>query len=260
MLPIATTVAMRHPPLVTWGLIGVNVFVFFFVQLPIARMGGEAALHAFLVQWGLVPARYFVDGWAAAQGLDGNLLPFLTNTFLHGGLMHLAFNMWTLYIFGPAVEDRMGPLPYLLFYLACGVGASLAHALMNADSVLPAIGASGAIAGISGAYVRLFPHSRIVIMVPVLFLPFFFELHALAFAAIWLGMQMISGISALFMPPDVGGVAWWAHIGGFAVGWLMATHWLKRPRQRLLQPDEGKYGCCPDGRRNHAGPWGPRAG
>ena len=253
MFPIATTVALRHPPLVTWAIIAINVFVFFFIQVPIARMSGEAGLHAFLLEWGLVPARYFVPGWAARHGLDQNLLPFLTNTFLHGGLMHLVFNMWTLYIFGPAVEDRMGPAAYAAFYLLCGIGASLAHALMNADSVLPAIGASGAIAGVSGAYIRLFPHSRIIILIPVLFFPFFFELHALAFAAIWLIGQLTSGITALFMPPNVGGVAWWAHIGGFIVGWLAATHWLKRPRQRALQPDEGKFGCCPDGRRNRPG-------
>ncbi len=253
MLPIATTVALRHPPLVTWAIIGINIFVFFFIQAPIAQQGGEAALRAFLAEWGLVPARYFVPGWAQAHGLDGNILPFLTNTFLHGGFLHLAFNMWTLYIFGPAVEDRLGPLGFVLFYLACGLGASFAHAVMNADSMLPAIGASGAIAGISGAYIRLFPHSRIIIMIPILFFPFFFELHALVFAAIWLIGQLTSGITALFMPPNVGGVAWWAHIGGFVIGWLAATPWLRKPRHRVLHADEGKYGCCPDGRRKHTG-------
>ena len=250
MFPIATTVAMRHPPFVTWAIIGLNVFVFFFIQVPIARAGGEAAMHAFLLDWGLVPARYFVPGWAEAHGLDHNWLPFLTNAFLHGGFLHLAFNMWTLYIFGPAVEDRMGHAAYALFYLACGIGASLAHALMNADSVLPAHGASGAIAGVSGAYIRLFPQSRIVIMIPIFFFPFFFELYAPVFAAIWFITQLASGITALFLPPDVGGVAWWAHIGGFLFGWLAASHWLKRPRHRALQPDEGKFGCCPDGRRS----------
>ena len=252
MFPVSTTVAMRHPPFVTWALIALNVFVFFFIQVPIAKSGGEAALRAFLMHWGLVPARYFVPGWAAAHGLDQNLLPFLANTFLHGGFAHLLFNMWTLYIFGPAVEDRMGALNYALFYLACGVGASFAHAVMNPTSVLPAIGASGAIAGVVGAYIRLFPHSRIVIMIPVLFFPFFFELHALAFATIWLITQLTSGITALFLPPNVGGVAWWAHIGGFIFGWLVATYWLRKPRYRPLQPDEGKFGCCPDGRRNRA--------
>ncbi len=251
MFPIATTVALRHPPLVTWAIIGINVFIFFFIEVPIVRTGGDAALHAFLLDWGLVPARYFVPGWAAMHGLDHDILPFLTNTFLHGGFLHLAFNMWTLYIFGPAVEDRMGPLAYALFYLACAIGASIAHAVMNASSVLPALGASGAIAGVSGAYIRLFPRSRIVLMIPIFFFPFFFELQAPVFAAIWLITQLTSGISALFMPANAGGIAWWAHIGGFAFGWLIATRWLKRPRHRALQPDEGKYGCCPDGRRNH---------
>ena len=250
MLPIATTVAMRYPPFVTWAIIGLNIFVFFFIQAPVAHTGGEEALKAFLTQWGLVPARFFVPGWAEAHGLDRNWLVFLTNTFLHGGLAHLVFNMWTLYIFGPAVEDRMGHLNYALFYLLCGIGASLAHAIMNPASVLPAIGASGAIAGVSGAYIRLFPHSYIVLMIPVFFFPFFFEMPAISFAAIWLATQIMSGVTALFLPSNVGGVAWWAHVGGFMVGWLIATHWLKKPRHRALQADEGRFGCCPDGRRN----------
>jgi membrane associated rhomboid family serine protease len=250
MLPVATTVATRHPPVATWSIIGLNVAVFM-VQMSIFASGGEPALKAFLHEWGLVPARYFVAGWAEAHGLAGaNFLPFLTNTFLHGGLMHLLFNMWTLYIFGPAVEDRMGPVAYVLFYLACGIGASFAHAIMNPASELPAIGASGAIAGVSGAFIRLFPKALVVIMVPVLFFPFFFEMHAIAFAGIWLLIQTLQGITALFMPANVGGVAWWAHIGGFIVGWWAATPWLRKPRGRAYQPDEGKFGCCPDGRRN----------
>ncbi len=249
MLPIATTAPLRHPPLATWGLIALNVAAFL-AQMLILSNGGEAALKAFLETWGLVPARYFVPGFAQAHGFsDTNWLPFLTNTFLHGGLLHIAFNMWTLYIFGPAVEDRLGSLNYVLFYLACGIGASLAHALMNPASTLPAIGASGAIAGISGAYIRLFPRSLVVIMVPILFFPFFFELPATAFAAIWLFIQVTQGLGALFLPADVGGVAWWAHIGGFAVGWLAATPWLKKPRHRPPQADEGRFGCCPDGGR-----------
>ena len=257
MFPLSTTVAVRFPPLVTWGLIALNVLAYM-LESSFMASGGEAALRAFLNEWGLVPARYFVPGWGEAHGLsNGGWLPFITNTFLHGGFLHLAFNMWTLYIFGPAVEDRLGHVGYLVFYLACGAGASLAHAWMNPLSTIPAIGASGAIAGVTGAYMRLFPHSRVVVLVPVLFYPLFFEVYAFLFAGLWFIGQIVNAMASLGAGQAAGGVAWWAHVGGFVIGWLAAGAWGGEGRRyRPPERDEGKYGCCPDGRRdNQLRPW-----
>ncbi|RME95789.1 MAG: rhomboid family intramembrane serine protease, partial [Alphaproteobacteria bacterium] len=183
--------------------------------------------------------------------------PFLTNMFLHGGWLHLVLNMWTLWIFGPAVEDRLGPVRFTLFYLVCGVAAGLAHALANPNSIVPALGASGAIAGVIGCYARMFPGARLVVILPILFLPLFFEVHAVVFAMIWFFMQVIPGILSLGSDQAAGGIAWWAHIGGFAAGWLITP--LLRRRAADYRPhyrDEGIYGFLPDGRREGGqGPW-----
>ena len=165
--------------------------------------------------------------------------PFLTNIFLHAGWLHLILNMWTLWIFGPAVEDRLGPVRFALFYLFCGLAAGLAHALANPDSVVPALGASGAIAGVIGCYARMFPAARLVVIVPILVIPLFFEISALAFAMIWFVMQLIPGLMSLG-DTATGGVAWWAHICGFVSGWL-ASPILRRPAvtYRNYYRDEG---------------------
>lgn len=184
-------------------------------------------------------------------------LPFLTNTFLHGGWLHLILNMWTLWIFGPAVEDRMGPGRFAVFYLLCGILASLAHALFNAGSMVPALGASGAIAGVIGCYTRMFPFARLVIVIPILFIPLFFEIPALTFAAVWFVMQVVPGLFSLIQPHDLGGIAWWAHIGGFLTGVLLAPSIKRSVRNyRPFYGDEGSHGFLPDGRRNGGkGPW-----
>lgn len=252
MLPVDDAVARRYPPLVTWGLIAINVIVFLY-ELSL----GEARLIAFIERYGLVPARIF----DAPHGLGPrDLFPFVSNMFLHAGWAHLLLNMWTLWIFGPAVEDRLGAKRYMGFYLALGLAASISHALFNPHSTLPALGASGAISGVLGAYVRMFPYSRLIVVVPVLFFPFFFEMPAIVFAMFWLMMQIIPGLAALIEPSTVGGVAWWAHIGGFAAGWFLVTH-VRRPphKHRPFFADETRTGHWPDGRRiNHGygGPWG----
>lgn len=245
MFPIQDGVAKRYPPLMTWLLIGLNVGMFIVeVSLP------PPEREAFLMTWGLVPARYF-DFGAGAGGAEGlaDYAPFLTNAFLHGGFLHLLVNMWTLWIFGPAVEDRLGHRRYLAFYLLTAIAASLAHALANPHSLLPAIGASGAIAGVIGCYVRLFPFARLVMVVPILFFPFFFEIPAGLFALLWFLSQLVPGL--LTLGRAVGGIAWWAHIGGFIAGYLL-TPLLHRPREgfRPFYGDEGWYGFTPDGRRS----------
>ncbi|TCT12479.1 membrane associated rhomboid family serine protease [Tepidamorphus gemmatus] len=248
MLPWADTVARRFPPIVVWTLIGVNLLAFLYqVGLP------PRALDRFLFDFALVPSRFFGRLSLVAPS---DPTPFVTNMFLHGGWLHLIVNMWTLWIFGPAVEDRLGPGRFVLFYLFCGVAAGLAHALANPESVVPALGASGAIAGVIGCYARMFPAARLVVIVPILFIPLFFEIRAIVFAAIWFATQVIPGLLSIG-DQATGGVAWWAHIGGFVAGWLV-TPLLKRPASayRHHYRDEGVYGFLPDGRREGGiGPW-----
>ena len=244
MFPVQTTVPLRNPPLVTWALIAVNCVVFLY-QISLS----EPELEVFLSRFALIPARYFApDAPSSLSVLD--FLPFVTNMFLHGGWLHLILNMWTLWLFGRTVEDRFGSARYLLFYLLCGAVASTTHALVNATSEIPALGASGAIAGVLGCYMRMFPLSRVVVMIPILFFPFFFELPAIVFTGLWFLVQVMQGTADLFAPPAGAGVAWWAHIGGFVAGFLL-TPLLQQSKRahRPFYPDEGVLGFDPAGRR-----------
>lgn len=223
----------------SWALIVANCLVFFYEESL-----DSAALQEFLTSFALIPARDLVG----AVGMPG-YWRFATNMFLHGGWLHLIVNMWTLWLFGPAVEDRIGHARYLWFYLGCGVAASIVHAVFNPDSELPSLGASGAIAGVLGCYMRFFPTARVVILVPVIFIPLFFELPAALFAGFWFLMQFLQGTAELVAPTDAGGVAWWAHVGGFAVGFVFGPL-LRRPIGRIREyyPDEGVLGFDPYGR------------
>jgi membrane associated rhomboid family serine protease len=235
MIPIQTTVPTRYPPFVTWALIAVNCTVFF-VQQSLT----PAELARFILNYALIPARYSLSS-------DLDFIPFITMMFLHGGWIHLILNMWTLWLFGPAVEDRMGPARFLLFYLGCGIAASLTQLLSDPYSEVPAIGASGAIAGILGCTMSLFPLSRVIVVVPVLFLPLFFEIYAVVYMGFWFLLQILQGTVALLEPAQ-GDVAWWAHVGGFVVGLLIGPL-LRRPQRhyRIYQPDEGILGFNPRG-------------
>jgi membrane associated rhomboid family serine protease len=189
----------------------------------------------------MVPARYSHPEWARAIGFPvDDYWPFLTSMFLHAGWLHLISNMWTLWLFGKAVEDRMGRMRFLLFYLLTGVAAGLTHWSTNVDSTMPAVGASGAIAGVLGAYFILYPHARIIVMFPVIFLPFFFELPALIYIGFWFLGQVFSGTLSVLGPDDVGGVAWWAHVGGFLAGVVLYRLFLLPPGRapRKYEPDE----------------------
>jgi membrane associated rhomboid family serine protease len=145
--------------------------------------------------------------------------------------------MWALWIFGDNVEDRMGPVRFSIFYLACGVIAALTQLFMNPDSTVPEVGASGAIAGVLGAYLVFFPTARLIVLFPILFFPFFFEVPAVFYLVFWFFTQLLSGTAALAGPQQVGGIAFWAHVGGFIAGVLLCGL-LRRPGRRLLQPDE----------------------
>lgn len=217
MFPIKDTVPRRTFPFVTYTLIVLNSIVFL-VQLSLP----EPILIEFLYLFGLVPARYTHPSWAIIAGLPVNTYwPFVTNMFLHGGWLHIIANMWSLFLFGDNVEDRLGHLRYLLLYILTGVAANLLHFLINYDSTVPVIGASGAIAGVMAAYLRLFPFARIITLFPIFFIPFFLEIPAFFFMGVWFLTQLLSGAVALAGPDSGGGIAWWAHIGGFAAGFLL---------------------------------------
>ncbi len=201
----------------TWGLMAFNVMVFLLeTRLP------EPLLERLFYFLGVVPLRVAHPVYASQTGW-GTFWPwpFLTGIFLHGGWIHILGNMWTLWIFGDNVEDKMGPWRFLVFYLLSGIAASIIHIISNPLSTAPIIGASGAIAGVMGAYYTLFPRAKILIMVPVFIFPFFFEIPAVFYLAFWFLGQVFSGTLSLVAPLFSGGIAWWAHIGGFAFGMII---------------------------------------
>ncbi|SDR63501.1 Membrane associated serine protease, rhomboid family [Rhizobiales bacterium GAS113] len=237
MFPIQNAVPSRYPPLATWGLIATNCLVFLF-QISLS----PDELGEFLMRFALIPARYFTPSFDMSLA-PSSYLPFLTNIFLHGGWLHLILNMWTLWLFGGTVEDRQGPARFLAFYLACGVLGSAAHAVVYADSAVPVLGASGAIAGVLGCYIRLFPWARIIAVVPLLFLPLFFEVPAIVFIGFWFVMQVLQGTAELLAPHAGTGVAVWAHIGGFVAGLALGPLLTRsKQRYRAYYADEGKFG------------------
>jgi membrane associated rhomboid family serine protease len=197
----------------------------------------------------LIPAQYSQGAAYGGEPLTLiDYLPFATCMFLHGGWLHLILNMWTLWLFGPPIEDRLGHARYLVFYFACGVAAS-AHVIFNPASTAPVLGASGAIAGVLGCYTRLFPFARLIVLIPILFFPFFFEVPAVVFTGLWFLMQMIQGTGALLMPSAGGEIAWWAHVGGFVAGLVLAPVIRQSARRyRPYYPDEGILGFDPGGR------------
>jgi membrane associated rhomboid family serine protease len=235
MIPIRDTVPTRHPPVATTLLVIANVTVFLF-ELTLPPRSLEYVVH----QLGIVPARYTHPAWAALTGFPlHDFWPFLTAMFLHGSFLHLLGNVWTLWIFGDNVEDRMGPGRFVVFYLLCGLASGFVHVVANPNSVLPTVGASGAIAGVMGAYFVLFPQARVIVMVPVLFWPFFFELPAVTYLAWWALAQFFAGTLTLGAPVDMGGVAWWAHLGGFMTGIVLQFAFVRRASsQRPLGRDE----------------------
>src|ERR1051325_754599 len=201
MIPLRDIIPSRTTPVVTISLIAINVFVFLY-ELSLGR-----AVDAFTLYWGLVPAAF---SWVAV----------FTSMFLHGGLMHVAGNMLYLWIFGDNVEDRMGHGRFLVFYLRCGVAAALGQTITAPDSTVPMVGASGAIAGVMGAYFVLYPRSRIVTGVLLFIFIRVIEIPAIVFLGVWFLMQFISGIGAIgsTIGRSSGGVAFWAHVAGFVMG------------------------------------------
>ncbi len=213
MIPLRDIIPSRTTPIVTISLIVANVLVFLY-ELTLGR-----AVNDFTLYFGLVPAAF---SWVAV----------FTSMFLHGGLFHVAGNMLYLWIFGDNVEDRMGHGRFLVFYLLCGTAAALAQTITAPDSVVPMVGASGAIAGVMGAYFVLYPKSRIVTLLPLFFFFQIIEVPAIFFLGIWFVMQFLSGVGSIGTAAT-GGVAVWAHVAGFLAG-LSGVIVFRRPeRQRV---------------------------
>ena len=216
MIPFRDNIQTRTAPVVTIALILVNSVVFLY-ELSL----GDTNLTAFVFQYGVVPANVFA--WpGSGQSLIWVGLPFLTSMFLHGGFLHLIGNMWYLWIFGDNVEDRLGHFRFLLFYLLAGLGAGIVHTVLNYYVEIPSVGASGAIAGVLGAYLVLYPFARVLTLVPIFIFIQIIEIPAVIVLGLWFLLQFLSGASTLGMSdPSAGGVAWWAHIGGFVIGMLL---------------------------------------
>jgi len=185
---------------------------------------GESALQNFIFTWGLVPAQLTADPQEA-------WLTIFTSMFLHGGWFHFLSNMWVLYIFGDNIEDRLGSMSYLIFYLLSGIAAASLQVFIMQGSSVPMIGASGAIAGVLGAYLISYPRSRIASLVPILFIFTIVEVPAVIFLVFWFVSQLYSGLFAM-QGGSASGIAWWAHIGGFIFGFLMVSFFGRRTTYR----------------------------
>lgn len=234
MFPLRDTNHSIRVPVVTWTLIGINVLVYLYESSL-----SPAALDRLIGLLGMVPARLTPE-----QILFNPLVLFtlLTHMFLHAGWAHILGNMWTLFIFGDNVEDRMGPARYLVFYLLGGLVAALSQLLIDPNSQLPSVGASGAIAGVLGAYFLMFPRSRVTTLILLIFIPWFVDIPAILYLGFWFVSQLFSGLTTLGVPGgvEVGGVAWWAHIGGFLFGMLFHRLFIqpRHPVYNRQYPDE----------------------
>lgn len=225
MFPIRDHNPSGRTPYVTYALMAMNIGIFL-SYVPL--LTEPRALYAFYDAWALIPARI-----GNGYGFEG----LFTSMFLHGGWMHLLGNMLFLWIFGDNIEDEMGHVRYLLFYIACGVAAGLAQVWFEPSSRVPMVGASGAIAGVMGAYLLLFPKAKVDIL--IIFVVFFriFPIPAWIMLALWFGAQFLGGIAA---DAETGGVAYWAHAGGFVAGLIFALPlWLRRGAGSFWARNEG---------------------
>ena len=215
MIPLRAENPRRRLAVINGLLITANILVFLY-QLSLPPRASFALVNNF----GVVPARVGQVLTGTGGNLELALKPLATSMFLHGGLLHLLGNILFLWVFGGNVEGRLGRARYLVFYLLCGVGAGVVHILVNWGSPIPAVGASGAISGVMGAYIMLFPYSRILTLVPLLFFFFTVRLPAVLLLGYWFVIQFLSGLGRLGNASE-GGVAWWAHVGGFLLGVLL---------------------------------------
>jgi membrane associated rhomboid family serine protease len=216
MIPLKDYNNSKSLPFVTFILIIFNILMFVY-EMRLA----PSALESFFYNWGFVPARVGMD-----VSLGEKFFPLFSCMFLHGGLLHLLGNMWFMWIFADNVEDRMGHFGFIIFYLLCGLAAGLFHWYMQPGSRVPTVGASGAIAGVLGAYVIFFPKAKVSTLVPIVFFYWrILKIPAYIFLGIWFIYQFLMGMTE--SSAAVAGIAFWAHIGGFGTGLILAKFFKK---------------------------------
>jgi len=218
MFPLKDDIPSTRLPLMTIVLIVINIYIFQY-EISLGQNGMEKLFYTF----GLVPAHY-----SSYQSPPAGYFPFFSSVFLHGSWIHVLGNMWMLWLFGDNVEDRMGRVEFLLFYIICGLIAGLAHYFMNPTSAIPVVGASGAVAGIMGAYFLMYRHARVLTFVPPFFLFYF---PAWIYLSIWILTQFWGGAANFFVSNNCSPIAFWAHVGGFLAGMVLYRFFLKRKEE-----------------------------
>jgi membrane associated rhomboid family serine protease len=218
MIPLRVDILRTRAAICNGFLIILNVLVFFY-ELSLPPRAGEALVYTF----GLIPSHTQLLFSGHGITINQALLPMVTSMFLHGGWMHLLGNMLFLWVFGGSVEEALGHFQYLIFYFISGVGAAVVHTIFNWGSNVPTVGASGAISGVMGAFIVLFPRARVATLIPALFLFFTIRIPAFLMLGYWFFLQIFSGVASLGVGGDKGGVAWWAHVGGFLLGALLVA-------------------------------------
>ncbi len=224
MIPLRDKNPTHRIPFVNVSIIIANIAVFIY-ELSL----GERELERFFLQFGVVPQYVTTAFYSFDVGLQ-TFLPLFSSMFLHGGWLHLGGNMLYLWVFGDNVEDKLGHGRYLLFYVLTGLAASFAHIAIDPLSEIPTVGASGAISGVLGAYLLMFPGARVVTLIPVFMFLQVAELPALVVLGLWFVLQFFNGLASLgYETAGMGGVAWWAHVGGFVAGLILV-----KPFRRFL--------------------------
>lgn len=226
MIPIRDQNPSGSFPYVTISIICLNSIIFLF-ELSLGHQR-----ESFLFQFGIIPAKVTYHADISDSGLLRAYFPFLSYMFLHGGFIHLIGNMWYLWIFGDNIEDMLGRFRFAVFYLICGIGSAVVHVYFNSQSSVPCIGASGAIAGILGAYTITFPRAKVLVILPLFIIWPLIELPAVFVLGFWFFIQFLSGATSI-TAIEGSGVAWWAHVGGFILG-IILIKIFSRARPRYL--------------------------
>lgn len=234
MIPIKDSIPRVHPSWTVWTLMAGNTLIFL-LELGLDNRGLYQLFHL----WGVVPARLVDPYWAMHAGYPGgSWVTLFSYAFLHGNWLHFLINMWTMWIFADNIEDVMGPFRFLVFYLLCGLVAAGAQVVVNPGSIQPVVGASGAIAGVMGAYFLLYPHSKVLILIPILIFPLFVQVPAVLFLGLWFASQFFSGVFTIGQ--EEGGIAFWAHAGGFLAGMALLPLFRIKSRCYYCYDREGK--------------------
>lgn len=224
MIPIRDTAPCHSRPIVTWTIMALCIVIFIAMEIV-----PEQTKYRLTYLFGMLPLRYSSPAWAAHFGLPPDFyLSFLTSLFLHGGWFHLITNMLFMWIFADNIEDLMGRGRFLIFYLVCGLSAQALQFYFDPFLTIPVVGASGAIAGVLGAYFFLYPLERVIVFIPILFFPLVFHVPAIAFLGFWIILQLQKATTSVMFDDVTVDVAWWAHLGGFIAGAVLYPFFVRR--------------------------------